>query len=59
MGMSLCMSISCPSAFRSLRLMPGDSARLIIGPMATDEVVEPTATEIGLPSSLRQPTLWK
>jgi ABC-type dipeptide/oligopeptide/nickel transport system permease component len=34
--------------FAVLRLVPGDPARLIIGPMASDAVVEATAKEMGL-----------
>jgi peptide/nickel transport system permease protein len=34
--------------FAVLRMVPGDPARLILGPMATDKVVEATAREMGL-----------
>lgn len=34
--------------FAVLRMVPGDPARLILGPMASDEVVEATAKEMGL-----------
>jgi ABC-type dipeptide/oligopeptide/nickel transport system permease component len=34
--------------FTALRLVPGDPARLILGPMASDAVVEKTAQEMGL-----------
>ena len=34
--------------FALLRVVPGDPARIILGPMATDEVVENTAREMGL-----------
>lgn len=34
--------------FAVLRMVPGDPARLILGPMASDEVVEATAREMGL-----------
>jgi peptide/nickel transport system permease protein len=34
--------------FTALRLVPGDPARLILGPMASDEVVEKTAHAMGL-----------
>ncbi|MCB8882020.1 ABC transporter permease [Acidisoma cellulosilytica] len=34
--------------FTALRLVPGDPARLILGPMASDAVVEQTAREMGL-----------
>lgn len=34
--------------FALLRVVPGDPARIILGPMATDEVVEQTAREMGL-----------
>lgn len=34
--------------FAALRLVPGDPARLILGPMASDAVVEQTAREMGL-----------
>lgn len=34
--------------FALLRIVPGDPARIILGPMATDEVVENTAREMGL-----------
>lgn len=34
--------------FTLLRVVPGDPARIILGPMATDEVVEQTARDMGL-----------
>jgi peptide/nickel transport system permease protein len=34
--------------FAALRLVPGDPARLVLGPMASDAVVEKTAQEMGL-----------
>jgi ABC-type dipeptide/oligopeptide/nickel transport system permease component len=34
--------------FAVLRLVPGDPARLVLGPMASDQVVEATAREMGL-----------
>lgn len=34
--------------FALLRIVPGDPARIILGPMATDTVVEQTAKEMGL-----------
>lgn len=34
--------------FALLRIVPGDPARIILGPMATDAVVEQTAREMGL-----------
>jgi ABC-type dipeptide/oligopeptide/nickel transport system permease component len=34
--------------FSVLRLVPGDPARLILGPMASDQVVEATAKQMGL-----------
>lgn len=34
--------------FAALRMVPGDPARLILGPMASDAVVEQTAREMGL-----------
>lgn len=34
--------------FALLRIVPGDPARIILGPMATDEVVEQTARDMGL-----------
>ena len=34
--------------FTVLRLVPGDPARLILGPMASDAVVEKTAASMGL-----------
>lgn len=34
--------------FAVLRMVPGDPARLIVGPMASDAVVEATAKEMGL-----------
>jgi peptide/nickel transport system permease protein len=34
--------------FAVLRLVPGDPARLVLGPMASDKVVEETAKEMGL-----------